>query len=135
MFLILRKFIVILLTLLQCIAPLVHAHASEHGDSRQGFHVPGFEQYGDQTKMHMAQIKKVQNNASLEGLIVAVDIGHKQNPTNPPIDLDNDYFLHQQTAVFVPAVSSLITSFSTLPQQPIFSFFSSSPPARAPPER
>ena len=135
MFLLVRKFIVILLTLLQCIAPLVHAHASEHGGYRQGFHVPGFEQYGVQTQMLRVQIKKVQNNTSLEGLIVAVDIGHKQNPTNPSIDSDSDFFLHQQTTLFVPAVSRLNTSISSLPQQPVYSFFSSSPPARAPPER
>ena len=50
MFSTLRKFIVIFLTMLQFIAPLVHAHASEHS-SKQGLHVPGLEQYGAENKI------------------------------------------------------------------------------------
>ncbi|MSP27911.1 MAG: hypothetical protein EXR80_05620 [Methylococcales bacterium] len=41
----LRPFVVIVLVLLQCIAPLVHAHTSEHF-SAHGVHIPGLEGYG-----------------------------------------------------------------------------------------
>ena len=96
MFSTLRKFIVIFLTMLQFIAPLVHAHASEHG-SKQGLHVPGLEHYGAENKMLIAQMKTLQYNVSVDGMIVAVDIGLKQTKTNPQADSDNNYYLHQQT--------------------------------------
>jgi hypothetical protein len=41
----LRPFLVFVLVLLQCIAPLVHAHTSEKFLS-QGLHIPGLEVYG-----------------------------------------------------------------------------------------
>lgn len=135
MFLTLRRFIVILLTLVQCIAPLVHAHASKYGDNKQGFHVPGLERFDSETKPHSVLIDKAQDHASSEGWIVAVDLGHKQNPTNHPVDSDNDLFLHQQAIAFDPAVSKLNTSFSSLLQQLVDSSFSPYPPSRAPPER
>jgi hypothetical protein len=41
----LRPFLVFVLVLLQCIAPLVHAHTGENF-STQGLHIPGLEVYG-----------------------------------------------------------------------------------------
>ena len=82
MFSTLRKFIVIFLTMLQFIAPLVHAHASEY-NSKQGLHVPGLERYGAEHNMLISQMKTLQYNVCVEGMIVAVDIGIKQNRTNP----------------------------------------------------
>ncbi len=81
MFSTLRKFIVIFLTMLQFIAPLVHAHESTHG-SKLGLHIPGLEQYSAENKTHIDQMKTVQYNVSAESMIVAVDMGLKQNRAN-----------------------------------------------------
>ena len=122
MFSTLRKFIVIFLTMLQFIAPLVHAHASEHS-SKQGLHVPGLEHYGAEHKTLIAQMKTLQYNVSVDGMIVGVDIGLKQNRTNPQTDSDNNYYLHQQTVAFNTAVSRFDTNFSPQPQQLVYRLF------------
>jgi hypothetical protein len=134
MFLTLRKFIVIFLTMLQFIAPLVHAHASEHG-SKQGLHVPGLEQYGAEHKMLMAQMKTLQYNVSVEGMIVAVDVGIKQSKKNPQTDSDNNYYLHQQMVTFNTEVSRFDNHFSQQPQQLFYRLLIPSYPPRAPPAR
>ena len=134
MFSTLRKFIVIFLTLLQFIAPLVHAHASEHG-SKPGLHVPGLEQYGAENKTLMAQMKTLHYNVSVDGMIVGVDTGLKQKRTNPQIDPDNDYYLHQQTVAFNTVVSRFDSHFSPQPQLLVYRLLIPSPPPRAPPAR
>ena len=132
MFSTLRKFLVIFLTMLQFIAPLVHAHVSEY-NSKQGLHVPGLEHYGAEHNTLIAQMKTLQYNVCVDGMIVAVDIGLKQNRTNPQTDSDNSYYLHQHTVTFNTAVSRFDTHFSPQPQQLVYRFFIPSPPPRAPP--
>ena len=132
MFSTLRKFLVIFLTMLQFIAPLVHAHASEHR-SKQGLHVPGLEYYGAEHNTLIAQIKTLQYNVGVDGMLVAVDTGIKQNQTDPQTDLDSNYYLHQQTLAFNAAVSSFDTNFSPQPQQLFCRLLIPSPPPRAPP--
>ena len=132
MFSTLRKYLVIFLTMLQFIAPLVHAHASEHR-SQLGLHVPGLEYYGAKHNMLIAQTKTLQHNVCVDGMIVGVDIGLKQNQTNPQTDSDNNYYLHQHTVAFNTAVSRFDTHFSPQPQQLVYRFFIPSPLPRAPP--
>ena len=132
MFSTLRKFLVIFLTMLQFIAPLVHAHASEPS-LKQGLHVPGLEHYGAEHNTLIAQMKTLQDNVSVDGMIVAVDTGLKQNQTNPQTDSDNNYYLPQQTVAFNTAVSRFDTNFSPQPQQLVYRLFIPSPPPRAPP--
>jgi hypothetical protein len=132
MFSTLRKFIVIFLTMLQFIAPLVHAHASEY-NSKQGLHVPGLERYGVEHNMLISQMKTLQYNVCVEGMIVAVDIGIKQNRTNLQSDSDNYYYLQQQTVVFNTDVSRFDTHFSPQPQQLVYRLFIPSPSPRGPP--
>ena len=134
MFSTLRKFIVIFLTLLQFIAPLVHAHAREY-PSKPGLHVPGLEQYGAENKALMARIQTMHYNVSADGIIVGVDTGLKQKRTNPQTDQGNNYYLHQQTVAFNPLVSRFDRHFSPPPQPPVYRFFIPSPPPRAPPVR
>ena len=128
----LRKFIVIFLTLLQFIAPLVHAHASEHG-LKQGLHVPGLEHYGAEDKTLVAQMKTLQHKVCVNGMIVGVDLGLKQNRTNPHSDSDDNYYLHQQSVAFNTAVSRLDTNFSPPPKQFVYPAFIPSHSPRAPP--
>jgi hypothetical protein len=132
MFLTLRKFIVIFLTLLQLIAPLVHAHASEY-PAKPGLHVPGLEQYGAENKTLLARMQTMHYTVCADGIIVGVDTGLKQNRTNPQIDQDNDYYLHQKTVAFNPLVSRFDRHFSPQPHPPLYRFFIPSPPPRAPP--
>ena len=134
MFSTLRKFLVIFLTMLQFIAPLVHAHASEHS-SKQGLHVPGLEHYGAEHNTLIAQTKTLQHNVCIDGMIVGVDLGLKQNRTNPHTDSDNNYYLYQQTVAFNTAFSRFDTHFSPPPQQLFYRLFIPSPPSRAPPAR
>ena len=128
----LRKFIVIFLTMLQFIAPLVHAHASEHS-SIQGLHVPGLENYSAEHNTFITQMKTLPSNVYVDGMIVAVDIGLKQNRTSLQANSDNHYYLHQQLAVFNPAVFRLDTNFSPHPQPFIYPLFTPSHAPRAPP--
>jgi len=120
--------------MLQFIAPLVHAHASEHS-SKQGLHIPGLEHYGVENKTLIAQMKTLHHNLSVEGMVVGVDIGIKQNKKNPQTDSDNNYYLHQQTVGFNTAVSQFDTHFSPQSQLFGYSLFFPSHSPRAPPAR
>ena len=132
MFSTLRKFIVIFLTMLQFIAPLVHAHASEYS-AKQGLHIPGLENFGTEHNTLIDQIKSLQYNVSVDGMIVGVDIGLKQNQTLPQTDSDNNYYLHQQTVSFNTPVSRFDTNFSPQPEQLVYRLLIPSQSPRAPP--
>ena len=118
--------------MLQFIAPLVHAHASEY-NSMQGLHVPGLEHYGAEHNTLIAQMKTLQYNVCVDGMIVAVDIGLKQNRTNFLADSDNNYYLHQQTAALNTAFFRSDTNYFSQPQQLFYRLFVPSPPSRASP--
>ena len=118
--------------MLQFIAPLVHAHASEYR-LKQGIHVPGLEHYGAENKTLPAQMKTLQHNVCVNGMIVGIDLGLKQNRTNPHTDSDDNYYLHQQSGAFNTAVSRLDTNFSPPPKQFVYLAFIPSHSPRAPP--
>ena len=127
-----RKFLVIFLTVLQFIAPLVHAHASGFS-SKLGLHVPGLEHFGAEHDPLSDNIKALQYNVSVDGLIVGVDAGLKQNKANPRTDSKNNYYLHQQTVVFNTPVSKHDANFSPQQEQLVYRLIIPSPPPRAPP--
>ena len=134
MFSTLRKFMVIFLTMLQFIAPLVHAHASEPG-LKQGLHVPGLEHYGAEHDLPTAGMKTVLYDVAVDGVVVGVDLGLKQNRTHHRTDADADhsYYLHQQPVAFNTAVSRSHSHFSEQPPQLTYRLFVPAPPPRAPP--
>lgn len=134
MFSIPRKFLVIFLTMLQFIAPLIHAHASEN-NSKQGLHIPGFERYGFEYNVLDTQMKTLQYNVSVDGIIIAVDTGIKQIQTNLQTDSGSHYYLHQKTVVINTVASRFDANFSPQPQQLVYRLFIPSPPPRAPPEQ
>ncbi|MDD5267354.1 MAG: hypothetical protein PHO08_09535 [Methylococcales bacterium] len=131
MFSILRKFLVIFLTMLQFFAPLVHAHASKH-ISTQGLHVPGLEHYGAELNTLKAQMKALQYSDTVDGIIIGVNTGFKQNQMDLA-DSDSNFYLHQQTVVFNPAISGFDSKIISQPQQLVYRLFSQSHPPRAPP--
>lgn len=127
-----RKFLVIFLAMLQLIAPLVHAHASQK-TSIAGLHVPGLEGYAAD---HVALMSEAASYyASAEGIIVGIDAGIKQHQDKPLADPDHSYYLPQQAVVFKTAISPFDCNFS--PQSPPFvaQLFSPSHSPRAPPVR
>ena len=127
-----RKFLVIFLTMLQFVAPLVHAHASEHS-SKPGLHVPGLESYVTEHKGLIAQMKTLHYSVHADTLITGVDTGIKQNRPNPHTGPDSNYYLHQQTLAFNSSVSRFDANFSPQSHQLVYRVFIPSPPPRAPP--
>jgi len=133
MFSTLRILLVIFLTMLQFIAPLVHAHASMD-ETKQGLHIPGLEGFGAAHNRLAGQLNALPYNVSVDGLIVAVDMGIRQSQTNAPVDIDSNYYLYQQHRfTFTAVVSQFEANFSPQPQQLAYCLFIPSPPSRAPP--
>jgi len=132
MFSTLSKYLVVFLTLLQFIAPLVHAHAGEPG-STSGLHVPGLERFNAEHNTPPDQLKMLSYNNAVEGMIVAVDSGVKQSQINQPSDLAPHYYLPQQAFVFNKADSRFDANFSPQSQQLAYCLLMPSPPLRAPP--
>ena len=114
MFSILRKFLVIFLTMLQFIAPLVHAHASERSP-KQRLHVPALERYDTELNTLKAQMKALQYSNTVDGIIIGVNRGFKQTKTDLT-DSDSNFYLHQQVVVFNTAISGFDTNFISQPQ-------------------
>lgn len=132
MFSTLRKFIVLFLTMLQFIAPLVHAHASDHS-LKQGLHVPGLEHYGADNKALVAQMKTLQHKVCVNGMIVGVDLGLKQNRANPRNDSDSNFCLLAQAALINLAVTRGDNNYYPSLKQFVYPSFITSHSPRAPP--
>jgi hypothetical protein len=108
----LPKFLVMLLVLLQLVAPLVHAHTGKHilagsGSSQNLLHVPGLEMLSAFSGKE-AQLQATTVNVYPEGLVVGVNAGLKLNLGNFQLDDASDgYFLHQQAFVFKAVITAL----------------------------
>jgi len=144
----LRPFLVFFLVLLQCIAPLVHAHTGENF-SAQGLHIPGLEVYG-----HSESIDALQSTLSapvlsckmstfcsdIDGQVVGVDAGFGRDLALPIQHLHKVIadFHHDDYLVLPPAVfHSPLVTFATalhISSVPLVSqSVHSAHPARAPP--
>jgi hypothetical protein len=126
----LRKFAVIFLSVLQLIAPLVHAHTGEK-ISTLGLHVPGLEMYNAEQDAQAFQASS--HDFSSVGVIVGVDAGMKDKKLNAVADLDHSHYLHEQVSAFNPAVSPFDTNFSPQATQLVCRLFIPSFSPRAPP--
>jgi len=131
MFPTLRKFLIIFLTILQLFAPLVHAHASEI-HTNDGFHVPGLEHYSSHHESP-AYIKAPTLQACIDGVLVGVGLGLKQNQKAVKFDTDNSYYVPLQTPLLSSVVVPLITYGSGQVQPILARLLASPPPSRAPP--
>jgi len=132
MFSTLSKYLVVFLTLLQFIAPLVHAHAGESG-STPGLHVPGLEYFSAEHSTPPTQLKMLSYSNAVEGMLVAVDSGVKQSQINQSGDSAPHYYLPQQAFVFNDADLRFDANFSPQSQQLVYCLLIPSPPQRAPP--
>jgi hypothetical protein len=143
----LRKFTVIFLAILQLIAPLVHAHAGEK-TSDLGLHVPGLEMYGVKRDALMSQAVNYDFNAgrigsrpiatlppslAVDGIVVGVDAGMKDNQSSAVVDSDDGHYPHQQTATVKTALSPFDANFSPQTAQFVCRLLIPSLSPRAPP--
>lgn len=130
MFTALRKFTVIFLTILQLIAPLVHAHAGvKDSDFGLHVHVHGLEMHG--VEHDTLVFHAVSYDFSSEGILVSIDAGMKNKQVNTVAD--NSHYLHQQAPAFNAAISPFDTNFSPQPTQFVCRLFIPSLSPRAPP--
>lgn len=123
----LRRFLVVLLVLLQYAAPLVHAHASGN-NSQRGLHLHEFESLRlvtDGLAMHASD-----NGAEIENGIIEIGSAIKQHQN---IDQVAAFFLSDNTLSFVIARDAEIINFSPQTVEPITQPFLWHHSSRAPP--
>ncbi len=108
--------LVIVLTMLQFIAPLMRGHASEPV-LNQGLHVPGLEFYSNEHSSLNTQIKGLTSHIDLEGMVVAVDLGFNRNFISVLDNPDNNYYLHQQGITFHCCIFRYDVNFSPQPRR------------------
>ncbi len=70
---------------------------------------------------------------AVEGIIVGIDAGMKNNQVNAAADSDNSHYLHQQAPAFNAAISPFDINFSPQAQQFVCRLFIPSLSPRAPP--
>jgi len=131
MFPTLRNFLIIFLTILQLFAPLVHAHASEI-HTNDGFHVPGLEHYSSHHESP-SYIKAPPLQACVDGVLVGVGLGLKQNQKALKSDTDNSYYVPLQIPLLFSVVVPLKTYILGQAQPLLARLLASPPPSRAPP--
>jgi hypothetical protein len=141
-----RPFFVVVLVLLQFIAPLVHAHTNENF-SAQGIHLPGLEGYGNSESIEALEptVDALPCSVSSicgdnEGQVVGIDAGfsrdfaiHTQQLYKILADLDYDTYLASSPAVFKPCFSAFATPLHTSTLSLITQLANFAHPARAPP--
>ncbi|MGR8935478.1 MAG: hypothetical protein ACU837_13955 [Gammaproteobacteria bacterium] len=80
-----RNFLIILVALLQLVAPLVHAHASARQNAVLGIHLPGLEfiSTNDDIPMLHAEVSR----ADCCGILIDVGCGLQQSKFSPDLPL------------------------------------------------
>lgn len=115
---VLRKFLIIMLAMLQLFAPLLHAHTGGNDFTQGGLHLPGLESYPGN---HDAPIfQGVNHDWDAEGLLVVVDAGIKK-PQDVFVErADYSFALLPSDQLRVSALPDNDNNFS--PQRQPFSF-------------
>lgn len=124
----LRQFLVVLLVLLQCAAPLVHAHSG--GNTYQsGLHIHEFEAFNHIA--NEAALIAANHDNHADSIIVDIDSAIKQQAS------DNDsitaFYLHSQISSFAISHQAETINFSPQSLVLIRNPFISHNPSRAPP--
>lgn len=130
MFSLFNKSLVILLTLLQLVSPLVHAHAGSVA-AHAGLHIPGLEAYSilNETLSHETAISPQSSDCT----IVAVDTGIKPAVCRQTSDNGQTIALPFQFYRLNLTVSLFYNNFSPPELLPARQVFSSQASPRAPP--
>lgn len=116
----LRLFLVFSLVLLQCIAPLVHAHINQQ-TLNQGLHIPGLESYArtsEHTLINNTSCHVNYHCTDDDGVIVGIHTGVSREITLPIqrlykliADSDNDAYLPTLSIMVKPILLLLIGCF------------------------
>ncbi len=127
---VIRKPFILILVMLQFIAPLVHGHIGEKSYT-QGLHVPGLESYifNQDTQV----LLNVNQDWDSDGVLVVIDAGIKNLQANPVDNADSSFaFLPSGQCPVIP-LPEKDCNFS--PQKQAYSFkrLCLSPSPRAPP--
>ncbi len=109
-----RRFLFIFLTLLQVIAPLVHAHTN-HSFANSGLHVPGLESYG---VSQFSVLRPTVSNYGDDGMLIMVDTGFRQNQASSMDDANDCFTLPLQPRIVKSTLSTFDANFS--PHFPLF---------------
>lgn len=128
----LRRTVLVILVLLQCIAPLVHAHTGQQYFGK-GLHIPGLESYNGQT--HNQYVQALSTSNQDEGFLVAIHAGIKSQQIDTDVDLDQPAFLPPELPVIITNLSEFDVNFSPHTQPNVFSPLVVSHFARAPPRQ
>jgi len=110
-----RQILLILLALIQFVAPLVHAHTNTTSASF-GLHVPGLETYStDDLAQFLSASSQLDHS---EGLMVGVDVGMRQNLADSQSDEQPMVVLPSKLVIKSPQLLAFDVNFS--PQLPGF---------------
>jgi hypothetical protein len=131
MLLTLRRYLLILLGLLQLVAPLVHAH-SGNNFARFGLHLPTFEIYSVATQQHSPALQSFDYLANLDDTIVSISTG-MQNQHNNVDDLSPLLYFPPNPFSISLALRSCEVNFSPQPPHSIKTLTHSPQSPRAPP--
>lgn len=131
MILTLRRYLLILLGLLQLVAPLVHAHSGNHF-ARFGLHLPNLEIYSAADKQSKPVFQSVDDLLAQDNAIVSISTGI-QNQQNDADDLSPLLYFPPHPVTVSVALSSCVVIFHPPPQYSVKTLVHSPQSPRAPP--
>lgn len=109
MLLLIRKYLILILALLQLVAPLVHAHTG-HKSFTQGLHIPGLELY--RTSQDASVLQAVNSGSDAEGLLIVVDAGIKSPQDSMTVTVEQHYTLPSMSQLPVSTLPETDSNFS-----------------------
>lgn len=125
-----RRYLLVLLGLLQLVAPLVHAH-SGNNFARFGLHLPNLEIYSAVNEQQAPTLQPV-DDLSLDDAIVSISTGIK-NQQNDADDLSLLLYFPPNPVSISLALSSYEINFSPQPPHRLKTLVHSPQSPRAPP--
>ncbi len=131
MILVMRRYLLVLLVLLQMIAPLVHAHSGSDF-ARFGLHLPNLEVYTVADNQSSPAFQSLDYLASLDDAIVSISTGI-QNTQSDSNDLLPLLYFSPSPFVFSPALVSCEINFSPQTTPSFKTLYHSPHSPRAPP--
>jgi hypothetical protein len=131
MILTVRRYLLVLLALLQLVAPLVHAH-SGNDFAQFGLHLPNFEVYSAANYQNAPALQSFDYLADLNDAIVSISTGI-QNQQNNADDLSSQLYFPPTPFIFAVALASCEINFSPQALQRSTTLVHSPQSPRAPP--
>jgi hypothetical protein len=127
----LRRYLLVLLGLLQLVAPLVHAHSGS-GFFKFGLHLPNFEVYSAENYQNNPVFQSLYYLTNLDDAIVSISTG-MQNQQNNADDLSPLFYFPPTLFIFSVALASCEINFSPQSLQNSITLVHAPQSPRAPP--